>query len=135
MTVLVGSFPAALSDGEPYIPLQIAVGLRGKGPRVIVTAESFHLIDQDANVYPMASWQEILEQDRAFLFTPQILEAYPLVTGQQFTNSFQLPASFESIFTEARRASMAASTRRSAYRANPSSWWTAATPSVTSASF
>ena len=78
VTVLVGSFPAALSDGEPYIPLQIAVGLRGKGPRVIVTAESFHLIDQDANVYPMASWQEILEQDRAFLFKPQILEAYTL---------------------------------------------------------
>ena len=70
ITLLVGSFPAALFDGEPYIPLQIAVGLRGKGKTVVVTAESFHLIDQDGNVYPMPSWEEILQQDRAFLSTP-----------------------------------------------------------------
>lgn len=94
ITVLVGSFPAALNETEPYVPLQVAVGVRGRGEKITLGVESFQLIDRDGNIFPIASFEEFRNNDHAQLFNPQIIAAYPLVTGQQFATSFQLRSSF-----------------------------------------
>ena len=94
VTVLVGTFPAALDAEESYIPLQIAVGVRGKNASLTVTPESFTLLDADGKRYPMAGFEELWFEDRLLRFTPAVNAAAPLVTGQQFANSVRLASSF-----------------------------------------
>ena len=90
MTILVGSFPAALASEEQFIPLQIAVGIRGKDPHLTVTPESFTLIDQDGGSYPLAGYLEVTDNQWLMKYVRQITAAYPLVTGQQFANMERL---------------------------------------------
>jgi hypothetical protein len=94
VTVIVGSFPAALNETEPYIPLQVAVGVRGRGETINLGVESFQLIDRDGNIFPIASFEEFRNNGHAQTFNPEIMAAYPLVTGEQFATSFELPSSF-----------------------------------------
>lgn len=92
--VIVGSSAAALNDGEAYFPLQIGVGVRGRGPELTFTDESFTLIDQDGTRYPMASLNEIRATDGLLEFNEQLFRSQPLVTGQQFTNSVYIQSDF-----------------------------------------
>jgi hypothetical protein len=94
MTLLVGSFPAALASEERFIPLQVAVGIRGKDPHLTVSPESFTLIDQDGAAYPLASYREVTANQWLTDYVRQIDAAYPLVTGEQFANSERLQSRF-----------------------------------------
>ena len=85
--VIVGTFPAALNDGERYFPLQIAVGVRGKGPELTLTAESFTLVDEDGVVYPMATLEEIRAEAGMIQFNEQVFRQNPLNVGGQYVNS------------------------------------------------
>lgn len=94
ITILVGSFPASLNEGEAFFPLQVAVGVRGRDATLTVTRESFTLIDPDGKVYPMATYREIRARDRLLEFNQSIDTAQPLVIGQQFANSFRIASRF-----------------------------------------
>jgi hypothetical protein len=53
VTVVVDSYPARLFQKEKYIPLQIAVGVDGKGPELAVSIDGFNLVDGE-HVYAAA---------------------------------------------------------------------------------
>jgi hypothetical protein len=92
--VLVKTLEAAIFEGEPYVPLQVAVGVRGKGPSLIVQAESFELIDRDGNRYPMPSYEEVLAAGNLLERVEVAVAQNPIVIGKQFANSYEVAASF-----------------------------------------
>jgi len=94
VTLLVGTFPAALNDHERYIPLMVGLGIRGKGPGMSITPESFILLDEDGNSYPMASYEEILANPKLLSYNSNLIRSQPLVTGEQFANMHPLRSSF-----------------------------------------
>lgn len=92
--VLVSTLTAAIFEREAFVPLQIAVGVRGRGPKLVVRAESFELVDRDGNRYPMPSYEELLAAGN-LLERVEIARAQnPIVIGQQFANSLPIEASF-----------------------------------------
>jgi len=94
VTILVGSFPAALNAEEDYVPIPVAVGIRGKGPGMTINSESFNLIDSSGRAYPVASYEEILAQTELHSSNATVLASQPLVTGQQFANSRRISSNF-----------------------------------------
>jgi len=60
VTLIVGTLAARDRDGEAYMPLQIAVSNNGQ-KRLTMTRESFTLIDQDKNRYPVANPRELID--------------------------------------------------------------------------
>jgi hypothetical protein len=94
VTILVGSFPAALNAEEAYIPIPVAVGIREKGPGMTISSESFNLIDSEGHAYPVASYEEILAQTELHQRNTTLLASQPLVTGQQFANSRRISSNF-----------------------------------------
>jgi hypothetical protein len=60
VTLIVGTRATFYREKTPYIPLEIAVANNGL-KRLMLTRESFTLIDQDGNRYPMATPKELLE--------------------------------------------------------------------------
>lgn len=58
-TLIVGTRAARDKDGQPYIPLEIAIANHGLR-QLVLTRESFTLIDEDGNRYPVATPQELL---------------------------------------------------------------------------
>jgi hypothetical protein len=60
VTLIVDTLPARDRDGEPYMPLQIAVSNNGQR-KLTLTRESFTLIDADKNRYPTANPRELIE--------------------------------------------------------------------------
>jgi hypothetical protein len=94
LTVLVDSYPASLHGDDAYVPLSIAVGLSGPGKSVVVTPESFTLLDQDGKAYNPASYQEIARNYPKRLFDDMFMRSHPIVVGSQFSTSMRLPADF-----------------------------------------
>jgi hypothetical protein len=60
ITFIVGTRATRYREETAYIPLQIAVANNGLR-RLILTRESFTLIDEQGNRYPMATPRELLE--------------------------------------------------------------------------
>jgi hypothetical protein len=94
VTILAGSFPAALNAEEDYIPIPVALGIRKKGPGMTISSESFTLIDSAGHAYPVASYEEILAQMELHSRNTTLIASQPLVTGQQFANSRRLSSNF-----------------------------------------
>jgi hypothetical protein len=94
LTVLVDGYPAALHDDDAYIPLSVAVGLSGPGRSVVVTPESFTLLDRDGTAHAPASYREIASNYPKRLFDAMLLRSYPIVVGNQFSTSLRLAADF-----------------------------------------
>jgi hypothetical protein len=95
ITILLGSFPAAAAAEEPFFPVEIAIGLRGKKDDTLtITSESFTLIDHDGMHYPLAGLKEVREAQEQIRYSPGSAGAYHLETGEQFTNSFFVEANF-----------------------------------------
>lgn len=92
--VLVSTLQAAVFEREAFVPIQVAVGVRGKGPTLKVRAESFELIDRDGNRYPMPSYDEVLAAGNLLERVELAVDQNPLVIGQQYANSLPVPASF-----------------------------------------
>jgi hypothetical protein len=92
--VLVGTLTAAIFEREAFVPIQIAVGVRGHGPKLMVRNESFELIDRDGNRYPMPSYEEVLTAGNLLERVELARNQNPLVIGQQFANSLPVAASF-----------------------------------------
>jgi hypothetical protein len=92
--VLVSTLQSAVFEKEAFVPMQVAVGVRGKGPTLKVRAESFELIDRDGNRYPMPSYDEVLAAGNLLERVELAVAQNPLVIGQQYANSVPVPASF-----------------------------------------
>jgi hypothetical protein len=69
VTLIVDSYPARLFQKEKYIPLQIAVGVEGKGPELAVSIDNFTLVD---------------EADEIIAAAPDYGEYSPLQVGNRF---------------------------------------------------
>jgi hypothetical protein len=92
--LVVGSLPAAIEEKEEYLPLQIAVGVFGKGPELTITLDSFTLFDAHDQVYDMAMASQVdtgLQQ-----YVAQINRNTPLQTGADFQFSQVVVAGFYS---------------------------------------
>jgi hypothetical protein len=60
ITLIVDMWPARDRDGQAYMPLEIAVANTGVRS-LALSRESFTLIDEEGNRYPMASPTELIE--------------------------------------------------------------------------
>ena len=76
------------------MPLQIAIGIRGKDAKLTITPESFTIIDPDGNSYPAATYSELARHDRLMRSAEAIDRAQPLVMGEQFANSTRIQSRF-----------------------------------------
>lgn len=102
VTLLVDSYVAMKRWDEPYVPLQIAVGLYpakdGNGKRkprtVRVLLDSLTLLDAAGNTVGPAEYEEVregyekLDADRGFV------QQHPINTGELFRNSHRVEAAF-----------------------------------------
>jgi hypothetical protein len=100
ITILVGSYTAAFEPAEEFVPLQIAIGIRGKDASLTITPDSFTLIDPDGNSYPTATYSELAPHDRLMRSAEAIDRAQPLVMGQQFANSTRIQSRFYPVPSE-----------------------------------
>jgi hypothetical protein len=60
VTLIVGTLSARDKDGSPYVPFEIAVSNNGLR-QLSLTRESFTLVDQEGNRYPVAGPRELIE--------------------------------------------------------------------------
>ena len=60
MTLIVDTKATRYREKSPYIPLEIAIANRGL-KQLVLTRESFTLIDEEGNRYPAASPRELIE--------------------------------------------------------------------------
>ncbi len=94
LTVLVDSYAASLHDQDAYIPIVVAVGLSGPGKSVVVTPESFTLLDRSGKAYPAATYKEIAGKYPKRQFDASLMRSHPIVVGNQFITSYRVPADF-----------------------------------------
>lgn len=94
ITLLAEGFQASLHDGDAFVPIPVAIGVRGKGPKVVVTLESFTLIDQEGNAHPAAAFETVLSRYPKLEFDRSLLRLRPLVIGQQFDLGYRVPSRF-----------------------------------------
>jgi hypothetical protein len=94
VTVLVDTFTAAIFENEPYVPLQIAVGVRRRGPVLIIGPESFELSDRDGRRYPLATYEEVLAEGQLLERVDSVRNRDPIVVGQKFANMRPVRANF-----------------------------------------
>ena len=59
-SLIVNTQPARFRDGAPYVPFQIAVANRGLRT-MLISRESFELVDEEGNRYPAAGPRELLD--------------------------------------------------------------------------
>ena len=60
MTLIVDTRATRYREATPYIPIEIAIANNGLR-QIVLTRESFTLIDEDGNRYPAASPKELIE--------------------------------------------------------------------------
>ncbi len=94
ITVLVDSYPAALHAGDRYFPLMVAVGLQSKGKSISVTPESFTLVDREGKAYPAVPFEQFAANYPKREFDATLIRKHPLVIGEQFATSLQVPGRF-----------------------------------------
>lgn len=92
--LIVGSLPAAIEEQESYLPLQIAVGVFGKGPELSISLANFTVFDERNQEYDMAMADQVesgLQQ-----YVVEINRNSPLQTGNDFQFSQRVAAGFYS---------------------------------------
>ena len=93
ITVLLDSLPASFRDDQAYIPIPVAIGLQGYGDGIIITPETFILVDQAGLAHPAASYGELVRGYSKLRFDGSLVQGRP-VTSQQFVFCRLLPSSF-----------------------------------------
>ena len=93
VTVIVGSQLTGNYADAPYAPLQIAVGLYGKGPPLVMSPASFVLLDAGGSVYPMAPYPDVRDAE-IIQFVKQLDKTVPLVTGNHFLDRVRVSSIF-----------------------------------------
>jgi hypothetical protein len=93
VTVIVGSQLTGNYAESRYAPLQIAVGVYGEGPALVISPASFSLIDAAGTVYPMAPYPDVRDAE-IILFVKQLDKTIPLVTGDAFLDRVRVSSIF-----------------------------------------
>ncbi len=83
LVVIVDGLPASFREREPYIPVAVAVGVRAYAPRLLLTPESFVLVDPSGRAYPAAPHREVLERYPLILYDERWIAGRPVV-AQKF---------------------------------------------------
>jgi hypothetical protein len=94
VTLLADGYLAAFHGEDPYVPITVAVGLANPGRAVVVTPESFTLLDASGKEYPAASFEEIARRHPKRQFDGALLRSHPIVVGNQFSTSMMLDGNF-----------------------------------------
>lgn len=82
--VVVSSVVAKIEKPEQYLPLQIAVGLRGAGPEISFSYQSFQLIDGHGNYAATATPQDLQNDLKFWMETQNVRKRRPIQTGGYF---------------------------------------------------
>jgi len=92
ITLIVSVVQARDREGAGYIPLQIAVSNNGLR-QLILTRESFTLIDEQKNRYPVASPRELIENYKFLDLDRHIAELEGIIANK-FAAYSQYPSNF-----------------------------------------
>ena len=87
--LIAGSMIAALAAKEKYVPLQIAVGVDGKGPELEITPARFQLIDSRGNIYNAVSEYDVSNEPSVHQFAKSYNDQNPLQTAFEFSTDVQ----------------------------------------------
>jgi hypothetical protein len=90
--VVVSSVVAKIEKPEHYLPLQIAIGLRGAGPEISFNYESFQLIDGQGNYAATSTPQDLQNDMKLWMQTQNVRERRPIQTANYFSG-FKMVAS------------------------------------------
>jgi hypothetical protein len=87
---VVSSVAAKIEKPEEFLPLQIAIGVKGEGPQVSFTYQTFQLIDGEGN-YAASSTPEDIQGDLKFwMETQRMREMRPIQTANYFSSYTQV---------------------------------------------
>jgi len=84
--VVMSSYLMGLGPEEEFLPMQVAVGVQGKGPELAVGIDAFLLVDGKGDMYSTATTQEIGSKDSLIRQTELMVDQNRLNTGNEFTN-------------------------------------------------
>ena len=93
VTFLVNTRATRYREGHAYIPLEISVANTGFR-QLTLTRESFTLVDQDGNRYPVASPEELLQGYEFLTMDFQLAELTPIVSANKFAAFARYPSNF-----------------------------------------
>ncbi len=94
VTVILSSQLAAINEGESFVPLQIAAGVRGKGPTLVLTRASFLLLDAEGVAHTLAPIEEVADSGVIAANKRIAANAAPLNKGQAFINLAKVGSNF-----------------------------------------
>ena len=92
--LIVGAQAAAISQHEQYIPLQVALAVRGKGPELEVSMSRFALIDASGNILDPATVEEMAKQAGLIQYMTEYRKTSPLPLGNQFSGQREIVSNF-----------------------------------------
>ncbi len=92
VTFIVSTKATRYRDDAPYVPIEISVANNGL-KRLFLTRESFTLVDEEGNRYPVATPRELIES-YDFLDFDRRLEDIESVTFNRFATYTRYPANF-----------------------------------------
>jgi hypothetical protein len=92
--LVVGAHAAAISQHEKFIPLQIALAVRGKGPELEVAMARFELVDATGEIIDPASTETMAEQASLIQYMKEYRQTSPLPIGEQFTGLRKIRSNF-----------------------------------------
>jgi hypothetical protein len=93
VSLIVDAKAARIHEKSLYFPLEICVANRGLASDLILTRESFTLIDQDGNRYDVASPRDLIESYQYLDIDRQQAELQSIVDSR-FVNFTRYPATF-----------------------------------------
>lgn len=100
LALIVGVRPAGIVKDQGYVPLEIGVANKGM-EKLTITAESFVLIDDEGNRYPVVSSEELYREYRRVDVDRRLGEIFQVMLGKfqiysivpsNFTPSFDAPS-------------------------------------------
>jgi hypothetical protein len=82
--VVVSSLVAKIEKPKQFLPLQIAIGLRGAGKEISFNYESFQLIDAEGNYAATATPEDLQKNQNVWLETERMRQLRPIQTADYY---------------------------------------------------
>ena len=98
MTLIVDINATRYREGSPYMPLEIAIANRGLR-QIVLTRESFTLLDREGNRYPAASPTELIENYEFLDLDRNQMAEIPGIVFNKFAAMQQYPSRFSPMRT------------------------------------
>jgi hypothetical protein len=98
LTLIVDINATRYREGSPYMPLEIAIANRGLR-QIVLTRESFTLLDSEGNRYPAASPTELIENYEFLDLDRNQMAEIPGIVFNKFAAMQQYPSRFSPMRT------------------------------------